>query len=106
MQDLICKLPGVVSTRVGYTGGDGSCWCPLWRILALRRAALTVPLHQAPFEDLAAPERVAEAIAAALPEDAPFAFTTCRFCDERRCIDCPMEVFGSLEPAGGPVIDP
>ncbi len=22
MQDLVCKLPGVVSTRVGYTGGD------------------------------------------------------------------------------------
>ena len=22
MQDLICKLPGVVKTRVGYTGGD------------------------------------------------------------------------------------
>ena len=22
MQDLICKLPGVISTRVGYTGGD------------------------------------------------------------------------------------
>ena len=22
MQDLIRKLPGVVSTRVGYTGGD------------------------------------------------------------------------------------
>jgi peptide-methionine (S)-S-oxide reductase len=22
MQDLICKLPGVIATRVGYTGGD------------------------------------------------------------------------------------
>ena len=22
MQDLICKMPGVISTRVGYSGGD------------------------------------------------------------------------------------
>jgi hypothetical protein len=51
-------------------------------------------------EDLAALERIAETIAAALPEDALAALTTCRFCDERRCIDCPMEVFGLLEPPG------
>jgi hypothetical protein len=43
-------------------------------------------------------ERVAETIAAALPEDALAATTTYRFCDERRCIDCPMEVFGLLKP--------
>jgi hypothetical protein len=47
---------------------------------------------------LAALERVAETIATALPEDALAALATCRFCDERRCIDCPMEVFGLLEP--------
>ena len=46
-------------------------------------------------------ECVAETIAAALPDDALSALTTCRFCDERRCIDCPMEVFGLLEPPGG-----
>jgi hypothetical protein len=43
-------------------------------------------------------ECVAETIAAALADDALSALTTCRFCDERRCIDCPMEVFGLLEP--------
>jgi hypothetical protein len=37
-------------------------------------------------EDLAALERVAETIAAALPEDALSALTTYRFCDKRRCI--------------------
>ena len=72
----------------------------LFGILALRRAALTVLLNQVAPEDLAALERVAETIAAALPEGALSAFTTCRFCDERRCIDCPMEVFGPLEPPG------
>lgn len=43
---------------------------------------------------------VAETIAAALPEDMLFALTTCRFCDERRCIDCPMEIIGLLDPSG------
>src|SRR4051794_17520439 len=41
-----------------------------WRILVLRRAALTVLLSQVAPEDLAALKRVAETIAAALPEDA------------------------------------
>jgi hypothetical protein len=52
---------------------------PLWRILALRRAALTLLLNQVAPEDVAALERVAETIAAALPEDALSALTTCRF---------------------------
>ena len=53
-------------------------------------------------EDCSALERAAEAIVAALPEDALSALTTCRFCDERRCAGCPMEVFGLLAPAGNP----
>jgi hypothetical protein len=61
---------------------------------------LTVLLNQVAPEDLAALERVAEAIAAALPEDAVATLTTCRSCDKRRCIDCPMEVFGPLETPG------
>ena len=80
-------------------GGHGPGWCPLWRILALWLAALTVLLNRVAPEDLAALERVAETIAAALP-DALSALTTCRFCDERRCIDCPMEVFGPLQNRG------
>ena len=80
-------------------GGHGPRWCPLWRILALWRAALTVLLNRVAPEDLAALERVAETIAAALPE-ALAALTTCRFCDERRSIDRPMEVFGPLQNRG------
>jgi hypothetical protein len=41
---------------------------PLWRILALRRAAWTVLLNRVAPEDLAALERIAETLAAALPE--------------------------------------
>lgn len=58
---------------------------------------MAVLLNQVAPEDLAALERVAETIAAALPEGALSALTTCRFCDERRCIDCPMDIFGSLK---------
>ena len=72
-------------------------WQQRDKLLALRRAVLTVLLNQVAPEDLVALEHVAETIAAALPEDALSALTTCRFCDERRCIDCPMEVFGSLK---------
>jgi len=68
---------------------------------------LTVLLNQVAPEDLAALERIAETIATALPEDARSLHARhAVFCDERCCIDCPMEVFGSLEPARGPVIDP
>jgi hypothetical protein len=40
---------------------------------------LTLLLNQVAPEDVAALERVAETIAAALPEDALSALTTCRF---------------------------
>jgi hypothetical protein len=63
-------------------------------------AELSVLLNQVALEGWAALECVAEAIAAALPEDALSALTACFFCDERRCIDCPTEVFGLLEPPG------
>jgi hypothetical protein len=45
-------------------------------------------------------EGMAETIAAALPEDALSALMACSFCEERRCINCPTEVFGLLEPPG------
>src|SRR3546814_7171657 len=62
-----------------------------WRILALRRVALTVPFNQMTPDASAALERVAETIAVALPRDALSALATCRFFDERHCVDCPME---------------
>lgn len=71
------------------------------QLLESRRAALITLLEKVAPEDLVAFERVAEAIAAALPENALSALSTCRFCDEGRCVNCPMDVFGSLEPAGG-----
>ena len=70
------------------------------KLLALRRDALTALLKRVSPDDLAALERIAEIIVATLPENALSALTTCRYCDERSCIDCPMEVFGPLETPG------
>lgn len=73
------------------------------KLLALRQAALAPLVKQVAPEDLAVFERVVETITARLPEDAFSALTTCRFCDEHRCTDCPMEVFGALDITGGSV---
>ena len=74
-------------------------------LLALRQAALAPLVRQVAPEDLAVFERVVETITAGLPEDAFSALTTCRFCDGHRCVDCPMEVFGTLDTAGTSVVN-
>jgi MarR family transcriptional regulator, negative regulator of the multidrug operon emrRAB len=97
-RNLVEKRPSALDRRIMSLALTTDGWQQRDKLLALRRAALTVLLNQVAPEDLAALEHVAETIAAALPEDALSALTTCRFCDERRCIDCPMEVFDLLEP--------
>jgi hypothetical protein len=101
-RNLVEKRPSALDRRIMSLALTTDGWQRRDKLLALRRAVLTVLLDPVAPEDLAALEHVAETIAAALPEDALSALTTCRFCDERRCIDCPMEVFGSLKPAGRP----
>src|SRR3546814_13423275 len=76
-----------------------------WRILALRRVALTVPFNQMTPDDSAALERVAETIAVALPRDALSALATCRFFDESHCVDCTMEVL-SYRPSSLSLLGP
>src|SRR3546814_1261270 len=76
-----------------------------WRILALRRVALTVPFNQMTPDDSAALERVAETIAVALPRDALSALATCRFFDASHCVDCPMEVL-SYRPSSLSLLGP
>ncbi len=41
-------------------------------------------------------ERVAEAVLPRLPNDAASALNVCRLCDETRCVDCPMNIFGAM----------
>src|SRR3954470_3387396 len=85
------KRPSALDRTIMRLALTTDSWQQRDKLLAFRRAVLTVLLNQAALEDLATLEHVAETIAAALPEDALSEFTTCRFCDERRCIDCPME---------------
>ena len=97
------KRPSAVDRRVMCLALTTDGMHQRHKLLALRSAALATLFDQVTAEDLAAFERVDETIAGSLPENALTALTTCRFCDERHCTDCPMEVFGTLEPAGGPV---
>ena len=64
-------------------------------LLALRRSTLEPLLTAIPPEDRQAFERVAERILSSLPDSALTALSTCRFCDDQRCPDCPMDMFGS-----------
>jgi DNA-binding MarR family transcriptional regulator len=96
-RNLVEKRPSALDRRIMSLALTTESWQQRDKLLALRRAVLTVLLNQVAPEDLAALEHVAETIAAALPEDALSALTTYHFCDERRCIDCPVEGFGSLK---------
>jgi DNA-binding MarR family transcriptional regulator len=80
-RNLVEKRPCALDRRIMSLALTTGGWRQRDELLILRRAALTVLLNQVAPEDLAAPERVAETMAAALPEDALSALTTCRVCD-------------------------
>ena len=65
-------------------------------VLKRRSKALKAMLDVVGAEDLAALERIADAVLQSLPDDAASALTVCRYCNERQCPDCPMDVFGAL----------
>ncbi|MFG2599236.1 MarR family winged helix-turn-helix transcriptional regulator [Streptomyces sp. NPDC048462] len=52
-------------------------------------------------EDLPALQRAMDAMAGALPHNAPSALRVCRLCDQDRCIECPMTSFGTLKVVAG-----
>jgi len=93
---LVEKSPSAADRRVICLALTPSGLLQREEILAHRRAALgSLLAHVAP-EDLAALDRIAASIVASLPRDALSALTTCRHCDDRSCVDCPMEIFGPL----------
>ena len=69
-RNLVEKRPSALVRRIMSLALTTDGWQQRDKLLALRRAALTVLLNQVAPEDLAALEHVAETIAAALPEDA------------------------------------
>jgi MarR family transcriptional repressor of emrRAB len=99
-QSLVDKQPSVTDRRVMTLALTPSGSQLRDKLLALRRDALTALFTRVSPDDLAALERVAEMVVPTLPENALSALTTCRYCDECSCIDCPMDVFGSLETPG------
>lgn len=65
-------------------------------LLDRRRQALREVLDAVTVEDLAALERVADAVLQQIPGDAQGALTICRFCNKSDCADCPMNIFGPI----------
>lgn len=61
-------------------------------LLSVRNDAVAALLAEVPAADRAALERVAETVLTSLLADVTSeALTTCRFCDQERCPDCPMD---------------
>ena len=65
-------------------------------LLKRRREALQAVLASVTPQDLVVLERISDNMLRTLPTDAATALTVCRFCDEGRCTDCPMDAFGAL----------
>jgi MarR family transcriptional repressor of emrRAB len=67
------------------------------KLLALRHDVLRTLLDKVSARDRGALERAADAILASLPQNALSALTICRFCNEQRCPDCPMDQYGPVQ---------
>jgi MarR family transcriptional regulator, negative regulator of the multidrug operon emrRAB len=65
-------------------------------LLKRRHDVLASALEAVLPEDRAVLERVSDAILRGLPDDARSAMTVCRYCDDQRCPECPMDGFGAL----------
>ncbi len=100
-QDLVTKSPSAADRRVMNVDLTPEGWAQRDKLLALRHAALASLLTHVAAEDRVLLERVAESVVATLPCDPLSALTTCRFCDERTCTDCPMDVFGPVVTSNG-----
>jgi len=68
-------------------------------VLAGRGAVLAGVLKDVPAEEQAMLERVLEKLLSSLPCDATSATGVCRYCDQDRCPNCPMDQFGSIAAA-------
>ncbi|MBP1888284.1 MarR family winged helix-turn-helix transcriptional regulator [Sinorhizobium mexicanum] len=99
-RNLVDKQPSAIDRRIMTLTLTPSGLQLREELLALRRDALAALLERVSPDDLAPLGRIAAIIVASLPENALSALTTCRYCDDRICIDCPMEVFGPLETPG------
>lgn len=65
-------------------------------LLERRRKVLETIISEVPPEDLAVLERITDRMIRTLSDDAISALNICRLCNERQCVDCPMNGFGPL----------
>jgi len=72
-----------------------------FRVDLLRRRAgvLAEVLRDLPAGEQVALEKTAETLLSRMPNDAVSALGVCRFCDNERCLECPMDSFGPVQVA-------
>ena len=93
-QDFVLKSQSACDRRVMRVSLTANGETERKALLSLRSTAITVLLAAVAEKDRAALERVAETILASLPRDEVRARTTCRFCDEEKCTNCPTDIVG------------
>jgi len=70
-------------------------------LLQRRAKVLSAVLQDLPAEQQAILEQAAVALLSRMPKDAVSALGVCRFCDQERCLECPMDGFGTIKVATG-----
>ena len=93
-QNFVLKAQSACDRRVMHVSLTPSGETERMALLNLRSKAITALLAAVGEKDRAALERVAETILASLPRDEVRARTTCRFCDEEKCTNCPTDIVG------------
>lgn len=95
-QGLVVKITSAADRRMMHLHLTAAGNQEREKLLALRNASVAELLKGVSLADQELLERLSESILSRLPCDALSALTTCRFCDEKKCLSCPMEAFGPV----------
>ena len=89
-QGLVGKSQSPPDRRVAHITLTRRGQAERTKLLGLRNAAVAGLLVRVPDNDRAVLERIADTILSSLLDDPQSALPTCRFCDQAKCLGCPM----------------
>ncbi|MDC7812161.1 MarR family winged helix-turn-helix transcriptional regulator [Sphingomonas koreensis] len=89
-QGLVGKSQSPSDRRVAHITLTRRGQAERTKLLGLRNAAVSGLLVRVPDNDRAVLERIADTILTSLLDDPQSALPTCRFCDQAKCLGCPM----------------